>query len=233
MIDAGDGRRLQRVHFAVLRKRREAMTFIKGIVGAAAILIGLSAPSAQAGYVVDLTQQGSNVVASGSGTIDTTDLTDLGTATYGYFANIEGHPADLQIGPTGPLITGFYVGISGPTNIGTGTFAVGGDSGSGDPVALGATGLGELFVPVGYISGSALSDSTTWDNQTFSSLGVTPGTYKWTWGSGANADSFTIKIGAAAIPEPATWAMLLIGFAGLGLVGYRSAGRRRRTARHA
>jgi len=35
------------------------MTFIKGIAGiGAAMLIGLSAPSALAGYVVDLTQQG-------------------------------------------------------------------------------------------------------------------------------------------------------------------------------
>jgi hypothetical protein len=35
---------------------------------------GLSAPPAQAGYVVDLTQQGSNVVATGSGAIDLTGL---------------------------------------------------------------------------------------------------------------------------------------------------------------
>ena len=53
-------------------------------------------------------------------------------------------------------------------------------------------------MPIGYVSGSALSDTgATWDNQTFRSLDVTPGTYKWTWGSGANADSFTLNIGAA------------------------------------
>jgi hypothetical protein len=52
------------------------MTFVKPIGWAAAMLIGcgLLAPSAQAGYTVTLTQQGSNVVASGSGTIDLTDL---------------------------------------------------------------------------------------------------------------------------------------------------------------
>ena len=51
------------------------MILIKGIASlGAAMLIGLSAPSAQAGYVVDLTQQGSNVVASGSGAIDLTGL---------------------------------------------------------------------------------------------------------------------------------------------------------------
>ena len=52
------------------------MAFIKGIASlGTAILIGLSAPSAQAGYVVDLTQVGSDVVATGSGAIDLTGLT--------------------------------------------------------------------------------------------------------------------------------------------------------------
>ena len=62
------------------------MAFIKGIASlGAAMLIGLYAPSAQAGYVVDLTQQGSNVVATGSGPIDLTGLTFDGTPLAGTF----------------------------------------------------------------------------------------------------------------------------------------------------
>ena len=38
-------------------------------------------------------------------------------------------------------------------------------------------GIGLLFVPQGYVSGAALSDSMTFNNATFASLGVTPGTY--------------------------------------------------------
>ena len=47
-----------------------------------AMLIGsaLSAPPAQAGYIVTLTQQGSDVVASGSGAIDLTSLSSFGSA---------------------------------------------------------------------------------------------------------------------------------------------------------
>jgi hypothetical protein len=70
-------------------------------------------------------------------------------------------------------------------------------------------------VPAGYVSGHALSDTATWDNATFASLGVTPGTYKWTWGTGAHADS-------AVIPEPSTWALMALGFTGLGVAGWRS-----------
>jgi hypothetical protein len=34
----------------------------------------------------------------------------------------------------------------------------------------------------------------------------------------------TMTVNAVATPEPSTWAMLLIGFSGLGLAGYRKAG---------
>ena len=56
------------------------MAFTTPIAGAAtlgvAVLMGygLSAPPAQANYIVNLTEQGGNVVANGSGTLDLTDL---------------------------------------------------------------------------------------------------------------------------------------------------------------
>jgi hypothetical protein len=34
----------------------------------------------------------------------------------------------------------------------------------------------------------------------------------------------TMTVSAAAAPEPSTWAMLLVGFSGLGFAGYRKAG---------
>ena len=54
-----------------------------------------------------------------------------------------------------------------------------------------------LFVPQGYVSGAALSDSMTFNNATFASLGVTPGTYVWTWGTGLPNQNFTLMIGGA------------------------------------
>jgi hypothetical protein len=81
-------------------------------------------------------------------------------------------------------------------------------------------------IPHGYTSGHSLSSTATWNSQTFSSLGVTPGTYVWTWGTGAHADSFTLQVGpATAMPEPASLTLLGIGAVGLAGYGWR---RRRR-----
>jgi len=151
---------------------------------------------------------GSNVVANGSGTLDLTGLTFANT--YGSGA-AEMHPS-LAIIDTGPTSSGpidFYTtlaGFIGPTSFGTGAeiFA---NSGSGDFVGL--IGVGDLFVPASYVSGTLLSDMAIYDNQTFSSLGLTPGTYEWTWGTGAN-QNFTLDITSAAVPEPSSLLLLAL-----------------------
>jgi hypothetical protein len=59
----------------------------------------------------------------------------------------------------------------------------------------------------------------TFNNATFASLGMTPGTYEWTWGDGAN-QRFTLRIGAAGVPDGGSTVSLL-GFALLGLAALR------------
>ena len=76
---------------------------------------------------------------------------------------------------------------------------------------------------------SALSSTATWDDTTFSKLGVTPGTYQWTLGSGEDEIFFTLNIGGV-VPEPSIWAMMLLGFAALGLLGWHGSRRIAHTA---
>ena len=112
-----------------------------------------------------------------------------------------------------------YAGIMGPASFGSGGHFVA-STGGGDAVAVnGADGF--LGVPVGYGSGSALSSSLEFAGQTFASIGLSPGTYAWTWGSGIDADSFTVEIGPA-VPEPASALLVGIGLIGLAAMRRRS-----------
>jgi len=189
------------------------------ILGVVTTLIGtgLAAPPAQAGYVVTLEQKGSDVVATGSGAIDLTGLSFVFTNTS--------HSALVAPG-LGEITTGLpaftsiddYAGITGPTSFGSGGFTFA-NSGSGDQVGILGLDNG-LVVPHGYVSGSALSDTSTYSGQSFSSLGVTPGTYEWTWGSGPD-QNFTLMAEVAAVPEPATVGLMVLGLLGAGFAGRR------------
>jgi hypothetical protein len=107
-------------------------------------------------------------------------------------------------GPTTSPSADAYLTIVGPTSFGSGGNTVA-SSGSGDYVGI-SPGSGFLIVPHSYVSGTALSDSSTYDSQTFSSLGVTPGTYEWTWGAGAD-QNFMLQ----AVPEPSVGLLLAVG----------------------
>jgi hypothetical protein len=190
--------------------------FSKRLSGAAlgaavAIGLGLWVLPARAAYVLTLTQEGPNVVGTGSGTIDLTDLSFFENETD-VPGSITPSMPEIATGPS-PSSISIYGDATAPPNFGSGGL-VETTIGSGDLVG---TDEFEIAVPEGYVSGDKLSSSSTWDGETFKSLGVTPGVYKWTWGSGADADSFTLD---AVVPEPSTWVMMLAGFAGLGLAGW-------------
>ncbi|HST29324.1 MAG TPA: VPDSG-CTERM sorting domain-containing protein [Chthoniobacterales bacterium] len=160
---------------------------------ATVIIYGLAVRPAEAGYIVTLEQDGPNVVATGSGPLDLTGLIFIGSDFGGPV--IAPDNALIVTGATGFFwdFSGFST-ISGPTSFGHGARPAFG--GTGDHVGI--DGISQLlFVPQNYVSGDPLSDSATYPFQTLSTLGVIPGTYKWTWGSGAN-QKFTL---IAAVPD--------------------------------
>jgi hypothetical protein len=59
----------------------------------------------------------------------------------------------------------------------------------------------------------------TFNNATFASLGVTPGAYVWTWGTGLANQNFTLQIGSVGIPGVpdggSTVSLLAFGLLGL------------------
>jgi len=202
-----------------------------GALGAAILIgFGLCAPPAKAAYTIKIEQVGSDVIATGAGSVNYTALAPFGDEVD--TSLIAASAGAVIIGPTTPTDDTYYSGVTGPAL----AFGTGGEffanSGGGAVVGLGAQAVppstGVVAVPQGYASGAPLGTSTaTWTGATLVSLGLTPGTYVWSWGSGATADTFTIDIAAGSfrtpppIPEPATWAMMLLGLAGLALVRAR------------
>jgi hypothetical protein len=157
------------------------------------------------------------VVATGSGTIDLTGLTIQGTGgNSALLSPILGYVYTGAPTPFGSGVTGYAGTItaqSGSSAFGTGG-TTGANTGTGDQVDL-AGFFGQLFVPTGYSSGAALSDSAIYDGATFASLGITPGTYVWSWDNGA--DTFTLT----TTPLPAAFPLFATGLGGLGLLGWR------------
>src|SRR6266513_627488 len=166
-------------------------------------------------YTVTLEQMGSNVVANGSGPINLTGLTFLMRGTAGAVIKAANPRVYTDGGGGGVDI---YKGITGPTSFGSGgIFAP--TTSSGDPVGTRISDM-TLGVPHGYVSGAALSDSMTFNNATFASLGLDVGTYLWSWGTGLPNQNFTLIIGGVGVPYGGSTVSLL-GFALLGLAALR------------
>lgn len=174
-------------------------------------------PQAEAAYTMTVSQSGSNVVASGSGSINTAGLTNSGSANWS--ANVApSFPGEISVGPTSSVTTTHWTGISGPAGFGSGpqVFA---DSGTGTLVAVLANNGFEL--PSTYVSGSVVTGTATWNAQTIAGLGLTTGTYTWTWGTGPTADSFTLMIGSAPVPStpvPSSLYLVTLGILALALL---------------
>lgn len=175
---------------------------------AGAVVAGIPA---HAGVAVNFREIGTDVIAAASGSLDLTGLTDDDT----FFAQIgvRGDPAYFTLGAEGDGSSNAegYNGITGPAQSGTGGL-VAPTSSSGDIIGVNAFFFGDLFVNRDYVSGARITARTSFAGQTFASLGLTPGTYVFSW----PADTITLNIGAGAVPEPITWAMLMAGF---GIIG--------------
>jgi hypothetical protein len=206
----------------------------------------LSVRAAQAGYTVTLRQVGPDVVATGSGAIDLTGVT---FSNSGFLVPqiISGENGFGSLRSGGSITTGpvssmpqdprqsvdlYSAALNGPVTFGGSRLGVPvkASSGSGSMVGMSIAGIvGRLDlrinVPRGYVSGSALADSATYRGTTLLGLGVTPGTYVWRWGTGAN-QNFTLQIEAPVttnISNFSTRASVQIG-QGVAIAGFIVAG---------
>lgn len=145
---------------------------------------------ASGNFNVTISQVGPDVVWNGSGKFNLAALTSAGPNNIGggYAAN----QAIWAIGPSTTVDT--YSGtITYPTSIGTGGAGVTSNTGSTFGILGGGSGR-TLYVPTGYISNTVINGSSTYANQTIAGMGLTPGTYTWSWGTGGNTSTLVMTI---------------------------------------
>lgn len=148
---------------------------------------------ADASVFMKATESGGNVVVSAEGTVNTQGMTFYGTTESSAGFNSSASFLEIAIGSAD-----LYQSISGPASFGTGQFTFP-STGIGDRLGV-RFGAGSIAVPAGYVSGAPLSGTSTFENTSFAQLGLVPGYYTWTWGSGTTADYLTLKIVDSSVP---------------------------------
>ena len=165
-----------------------------------------STPTNAAAFSVTISEVGSDVVMTATGALNINGLTLVQSNTGPYGGGGLGVSTATYLMGTINVNFDLYSGFTtNPTSFGSGGGGGAATSTSGDVfgvITFGAPPY-ELVVPVGYTSGTQITSTQTFANQTLSSLGFTNGTYTYSWGSGANAFSFNVIVGAPSVtPTP-------------------------------
>lgn len=211
----------------VSRRNRQpspALVFRAAAIGA--ILLGsvVLTTSSRAGIVVTMSESGSNVVATLSGSIASLAGATLNASEMSAF-NVRGVRSDTPLlgwattGTGNQSLYDEYRIASFPANLGTSSTAFNG--------ATSVTASAKMFVqdvnPALWIEstyqlGTEVTGTMTWSNTTLSAMGIAPGSYVWGW----TGDSITLNV----VPEPATCVLALAGLACGGYSMWRRRGRR-------
>jgi hypothetical protein len=147
------------------------------------------------GVIVTIQEVGSNVVMTGSGSINLNDLDFV--RVEGEISAISGQAKFLIVGPDSTCNRYSGATYSNPSDFSSTSSGFIRTNGSGN--AFGAAGLdNQIIVPDGYVSGTYLSGTSTFAGQSINSMSLIPGTYVWSWGTGINADTITLTI----LPPP-------------------------------
>ncbi len=151
--------------------------------------------------VITVSETGGNVEFNATGSLNLTDLSLVGGGTI-LRPFVEPIKGEFTLDTAGADSNDTYNGVfSTPGAFGTGGLSLG-TSGTGGPLGFVS---GRLFVPDGFTGGS-ISATSIFSGQSFSTLGISPGTYTWSWGSGMNADSMMMNV----VPEPSAFLFLAV-----------------------
>jgi hypothetical protein len=180
------------------------------------VVLGLlSGPMvSQAAVLINVAQVGSDVVFTSSGTLDLSGAQFLNSylywdtgitpgGNYWYYAQgtgfnvVNGYRLSSSAGPFGTNTSYSRPTTNTVTNFG---------------IVNNLSGGPQLIISSTFESGSSVSGGMTFSGQTFTTLGLTPGTYDYSLPN----DKVTLIIAGQSVPVPATIALLGLGLVGIG-----------------
>jgi hypothetical protein len=184
------------------------------ILGLLAAALILSVAEANASVIFTLQLVGNDYIMTGSGSLDLTGLTP--THTFAIDPQISAKTFFL-VGAKGQTFQEYDGPITGPTSIGPADWhSLLADSGTGDLFGMGfMAGDQSIPLPLGYVSGQALSGTATYVRRLLFPNIITPGTYVWTLGNGDTITLDAIDPNPPTVPEPTTLALVATGALGL------------------
>ncbi|EPX78848.1 VPLPA-CTERM sorting domain-containing protein [Salipiger mucosus] len=196
------------------------------LVGVIATL-SLTAGDADASVVIDITQTGSDVVATYSGSLDLSALAHDFTwsQTRGeisgdplHFYSFDSAESGNYYGYLGEMTFASSGLIDTTTSSTTDASAIAGDNFGFHDHSDTMAGYGYVYVPEAYANGSQIDGSVTFAGATLASLGLNAGIFSdvASWGSGSTFDSISVNVSIAAVPLPASFPLALAGLGALG-----------------
>jgi len=176
------------------------------------------AASAQAAVTIDVTQVGSNVDFTATGSLNLTDATPDYPSNYGlgvipggdnwYIAFGDGRTVStyLMSSAVRPFGTSTSYFSSPSSDSGT-NFFIWGDNGESAKIGIDSN----------YVSGGAISSVMEFTSLTLADMGLAPGAYVYAIPN----DTITVVVGETPVPEPASLGLIGVGVAAMGFLRRR------------
>lgn len=171
--------------------------------------------ASQAAITIHMAEVGSNVVATLSGAINSLPGAPTGSGGLGSYNGLRPSGPTMgfaftQVPGVFPVVqVNYYTATAYPSNLGSSstTLLQANSSTASTTMMFRNLTTSNIMIDQSYVLGTAVTGTLTWNNKTFSSLGVATGSYVWGWSS----DSITLNV----VPEPSSLSLVALGLGGL------------------